>query len=84
MEIINPEFAEFVQAISDWHEKQIDNLQSILAHPEADISLGSDLTIEAGSDKAKGVRVGIMLALHYLGKLPFSHIECEDNGDDDQ
>ncbi len=84
MEIINPELTKFVQGLEDWHEKQIDNLQLILAHPDADISLGPDLTIEAGSDKAKGIRVGIMLALNYLGKLPFSHIECEDNGDDDQ
>ncbi|CUZ67959.1 hypothetical protein ACYZFV_10225 [Serratia ureilytica] len=84
MEVLNPEFAKFVQDLADWHEKQIDNLQLILAHPDADISLGPDLTIEAGSDKAKGIRVGIMLALNYLGKLPFSHIECKDSGDDDQ
>nr|WP_241391897.1 hypothetical protein [Serratia proteamaculans]ULG16003.1 hypothetical protein 591p_00152 [Serratia proteamaculans] len=85
MKIINSEFAEFVQDLVAWHEQQVDNLQLVLAHPEADINLGPDsLSIEAGSDKAKGVHVGIILALHYLGKLPFSFTENEGDGDDDQ
>lgn len=82
MKIINSEFAEFIQDLTSWHEQNVADLQLILDKPDASITLGNGLPdIEAGSDKAKGVRIGIILALSMLGTLPFSFDEDEDDGD---
>lgn len=80
MKIINSEFAEFIQNLTSWHEQKIAALQLFLDRPDASISLEDGLPdIEAGSDKAKGVRIGITLALTVLGKLPFSFDEDDDD-----
>lgn len=82
MKIINSEFAEFIQDLTSWHEQKVADLQLVLAKPDASISLGNGLPdIEAGSEKAKGVRIGIILALSVLGELPFSFDEDDDDGD---
>ncbi|ECH0717596.1 hypothetical protein FPD04_10530 [Salmonella enterica] len=82
MKIVNSEFAEFIQDLTSWHEQKVADLQLVLAKPDASISLGNGLPdIEAGSEKAKGVRIGIILALSVLGKLPFSFDEDDDDGD---
>ncbi|EBQ3682343.1 hypothetical protein ACE09A_002367 [Salmonella enterica] len=80
MKIVNSEFAEFIQDLTSWHEQKVADLQLVLAKPDASISLGNGLPdIEAGSEKAKGVRIGIILALSVLGKLPFSFDEDDDD-----
>lgn len=82
MKIINSKFAEFIQDLTSWHEQNVADLQLILDKPDASITLGNGLPdIEAGSDKAKGVRIGIILALSMLGTLPFSFDEDDDDGD---
>lgn len=82
MKIINSEFAEFIQDLTSWHEQKVADLQLVLDKSDASISLGNGLPdIEAGSDKAKGVHIGIILALSVLGKLPFSFDEDDDDGD---
>lgn len=82
MKIINSEFAEFIQDLTSWHEQKVADLQLVLDKSDASISLGNGLPdIEAGSDKAKGVRIGIILALSVLGELPFSFDEDDDDGD---
>lgn len=82
MKIVNSEFAEFIQYLTSWHEQKVADLQLVLAKPDASISLGNGLPdIEAGSEKAKGVRIGIILALSVLGELPFSFDEDDDDGD---
>ncbi|MEA1064565.1 hypothetical protein [Erwinia sp. HR93] len=82
MKIVNSEFAEFIQDLTSWHEQKVADLQLVLAKPDASISLGNGLPdIQAGSEKAKGVRIGIILALSVLGELPFSFDEDDDDGD---
>ncbi|OFC58158.1 hypothetical protein [Candidatus Erwinia dacicola] len=82
MKIVNYEFAEFIQDLTSWHEQKVADLQLVLAKSDASISLGNGLPdIEAGSEKAKGVRIGIILALSVLGELPFSFDEDDDDGD---
>lgn len=82
MKIVDSEFAEFIQDLTSWHKQKVADLQLVLAKPDASISLGNGLPdIEAGSEKAKGVRIGIILALSVLGKLPFSFDEDDDDGD---
>ncbi|HCG2926647.1 TPA: hypothetical protein ACNFPO_004443 [Citrobacter freundii] len=72
--------SELAQALFDWHEGQIQNLNMILEHKDADLNFG-DVEIKAGTDKHKGVQVGIILALHYLGKLPIEQTEDEHDGE---
>jgi hypothetical protein len=73
-------YAELIQALISWHEKKVADLQLVLDKRDADIVLGNGIAdIPAGSETAKGVRIGIILALSLLGELPFS----SDEGDDD-
>lgn len=82
MKIINSEFAEFIQDLTSWHEQKIADLRLVLDKPDASITPGNGIPdIQAGSEKAKGVRIGIILALSVLGKLPFSFDEVDDDGD---
>lgn len=75
MKTSNPEFIEFTNQLSNWHESRVQNLQLILDKPDANLKLGTTL-IKAESDLAKGVRIGIRLALEQLGRLPFSVTHC--------
>lgn len=82
MKIINSEFAGFIQDLTSWHEQKVADLQLVLDNPDASITLGNGIPdIEAGSEKAKGVRIGIIVALSLLGTLPFSADEDDDDGD---
>lgn len=76
------ERAAFVQGLTAWHKQKVASLQLVIDKRDASISLGNGIPdIEAGSEKAKGVRIGIILALSLLGKLPFSVDEDDDDGD---
>jgi hypothetical protein len=81
MSLYDDETVEFVKTLQEWHERQTAQLNTIMEHKDADIELG-DRTIAADSDVAKGIRIGVMLALHLLGKLPFE-ITCVNDLDDD-
>jgi hypothetical protein len=74
--------AELIGAIESWHDNAVSGLQLIMDKREADISLGNAIPdIKAGTETAKGVRIGIILALSLLGELPFSIDEGNDDGD---
>ncbi|OFC62609.1 hypothetical protein [Candidatus Erwinia dacicola] len=76
------EQAAFVQGLTAWHKQKVASLQLVIDKRDASISLGKGIPdIEAGSEKAKGVRIGIILPLTLLGKLPFSVDEDDDDGD---
>jgi len=79
---LTKEHAAFVQSLTAWHKKAVADLQLVIDKRDASICLGNGIPdIEAGSEKAKGVRIGIILALSLLGKLPFSANEDDDDGD---
>lgn len=67
-----------IKDLQSWHGNKIAQLQQILDHKDSDIVI-SDIEIVTGSDVARGVRIGVMLAIDMLGKLP---IVVESNSDE--
>jgi ribosome modulation factor len=67
----DPNVADILQKLIDWHGKRTGELQTIVNQKDADIVLG-EKTIACDSDMAKGIRIGVAIALEGLGKLPIS------------
>jgi hypothetical protein len=82
VEVDSPELAEVLRKLIAWHESQVRGLSLVLEHKDASIDLG-DHSIEAGTELHRGVRIGVQLALAYLGKLPVYFNVADDNSDDD-
>lgn len=68
------EDAQAVQQLIDWHADKVAQLNMVKDHPDAEIKLGNDeaSAIILTGEQAKGFRVGITVALEYLGELPIS------------
>ncbi|MFX2607041.1 hypothetical protein [Enterobacter mori] len=85
MEIICKCQSELVQVIEEWHQKQVDGLNLVIEYEGADLDFGDGLVMKAGTDMAKGLRLGVIVALNYLGKLPtfksgeHDDAECDDS-----
>lgn len=62
---------DFVEKLQLWHENKVSQLRQITSNKDAVIEIG-DLKIEPDSDMAKGFRVGVIVSLELLGKMPFS------------
>lgn len=75
---------EMIEALLAWHKRQADqlNLVSDNAKEGVTLQLGTDDPVEIvlSKDMAKGLRIGLVLALERLGKLPIS---VSHDGDDD-
>lgn len=73
------EFREFVESLQDWHEQQIGELNKILATPKhTEVRLGADDdAIVFKGESAAAFKSGVLVALQYLGKLPFT-VEAEE------
>ncbi|WP_208952681.1 hypothetical protein [Rahnella sp. ChDrAdgB13] len=80
--------SELYSELKKWFEGRIKNLNTVLEHKDADLNFGEGLEIKAGTNKAKGFHVGIMIARHLLGEFPEfqfvrgSDLHCEDEGGD--
>ena len=76
--------AEMVEALLAWHKRQVDQLQMVTDNAKEGVTLqlGTDDPIEIilTKDMAKGLRIGLVLALERLGKLPIS---VSHDGEDD-
>lgn len=62
--------ADVLQALMAWHKEKVAELNLVIKEKDTDLVISSELTIKAGTEKHKGVRAGIILALSLLGKLP--------------
>ncbi|WP_199052393.1 hypothetical protein [Aquitalea sp. ASV15] len=82
MHTSDPAVIEFTKQLQNWHASRVATLQAIVDHPDANIKL-ADIEIKAGSDIAKGMRVGLQIALSQLGELPFSVTPCTDEVEED-
>ncbi|VVO92509.1 hypothetical protein PS732_02432 [Pseudomonas fluorescens] len=75
---------EMIESLLAWHKRQADQLQIISdkAKEGVTLQLGIDDPVEIAltKDMAKGLRIGLVLALERLGKLPIS---VSHSGDDD-
>ena len=61
---------QLVEAIQEWHENKIEQLNLIGQHSDASIKIGEH-EIESGTDLHKGFRLGISIALEQFKELPF-------------
>lgn len=75
---------EMIEALLAWHKRQADQLNMVSDNAKEGVTLqlGTDDPIEIvlTKDMAKGLRIGLVLALERLGKLPIS---VSHDGDDD-
>ncbi|MBX9347142.1 hypothetical protein K5M36_08580 [Chromobacterium vaccinii] len=87
MQTDDQEFIGFVEQLQEWHAGQVAQLRLITENRTVDLRL-NDLEVSAGSDIAKGLRLGIEIALQKLGTLPFTvreeEIEEDSDGQADQ
>ena len=78
------EVGEMIEALLAWHKRQADQLQLISDNAKEGVTLqlGTDDPVEIilTKDMAKGLRIGLVLAVERLGKLPIS---VSHDGDDD-
>lgn len=68
------DFKEFVEQLQDWHAQQVGQLQKIVDTPKAtEVRLGDDAdAIVFTGREAAAFKSGVIVALQYLGKLPFA------------
>jgi hypothetical protein len=84
------EVGEMIEALLAWHKRQTDQLQVITDNAKEGVTLqlGTDDPVEImlTKDMAKGLRIGLVLAVERLGKLPISvsHGDDEDPDYDDE
>ena len=78
------EVGEMIDALLAWHRRQTDQLQLVTDNAKEGVTLqlGTDDPVEIvlTKDMAKGLRIGLVLALGRLGKLPIS---VSHDGEDD-
>lgn len=74
---------EMIQSLLAWHKRQANQLQLISDNAKAGVKLqlGVDEPVEIAltEDMAKGLRIGLVLALDRLGKLPISVSHDDDD-----
>lgn len=79
-----------IEALLAWHKRQTDQLQIITDNSKegTTLSLGINDPVEImlTKDMARGLRIGLVLAMDRLGKLPISvsHGDDEDPDSDDE
>ena len=79
---------EMIEALLAWHKRQTDKLQLITDNSKegTTLQLGTDEPVEImlTKDMAKGLRIGLALAMDRLGKLPISVSHDADDDSDDE
>lgn len=74
---------EMIQSLLAWHKRQANQLQLTSDNAKAGVTLqlGVDEPVEIAltEDMAKGLRIGLVLALDRLGKLPISVSHDDDD-----
>ena len=77
---------EMIQSLLAWHKRQANQLQIISDNAKEGVTLqlGIEDPVEIAltTDMAKGLRIGLVLALERLGKLPIS-VSHDDEDDFD-
>ncbi|WP_155404029.1 hypothetical protein [Citrobacter amalonaticus] len=61
---------DVLQVLMAWHEEKVEELNLVIKHKDTDLVISPEVTIKAGTKEHRGVRMGIILALSLLGKLP--------------
>jgi hypothetical protein len=74
-----------IRFLQKWHEQNLESLQIVSegAVEGVVLQIGGVEDIKLTADMAKGVFIGVTIALGLFGKLPISLTENEEEGDDD-
>lgn len=78
-----PELARLILKAQEHHQRAIDQLQLVADQTDAGIKLGDGddaIVLEPGSDKSKGFRTGVLIAMQIIGEFP---ITITENSEDD-
>lgn len=90
IDVQNPETLQAFKLIEQWHNHGLAQVNTLLDNAKAGVELKfgnepTDADFVLNEDTAKGLRVGLILALSSLGKLPFEltfNEAKEEEGDD--
>lgn len=65
---------ESVQKLIDWHGRQVSDVEKLMevAKNVGAVDIGDGKPIQLNKDSAYGMRLGIALSKHLLGKLPIT------------
>ena len=77
------DLARMIMMAQEHHQRAIDQLQLIVDKTDAGIKLGDGenaIVFEKGTDKCKGFRVGVQIALQIIGEFPLKITENSENG----
>lgn len=64
---------ESIQQLIDWHQGRVEKLKTLEENAKEGVVLDySDGQITLTSDMAKGIRIALVIALSFIGKLPIT------------
>lgn len=71
---------EFIPILEDWHARQVKTVNHFLSVPEGQVvQTEGESEFALSGDALRGFRMGISIAMHYLGTLPFSAVLEEED-----
>ena len=66
------DMGQFVALMQDWHAKQVATVRHLMEIPSGvEVQVEDEETFPLEGDTLKGFKLGIQMALSYLGELPF-------------
>lgn len=67
------ELREFIPLLQDWHARQVKTVEHFFTVPEGQVvEIEGEPEFALEGDTLKGFKLGLSIALSYLGQLPFS------------
>ena len=67
------ELGEFVPLLQNWHHRQVKTVEHFQTVPEGqEVEIEGEAAFKLEGDVMRGFKLGLSIALFYLGQLPFS------------
>lgn len=67
------ELSEFIPLLQNWHARQVKTVEHFNTVPEGQVvEIEGEPEFALAGDTLKGFKLGLSIALSYLGQLPFS------------
>ena len=73
------ELSEFIPLLENWHARQVKTVEHFFTVPEGQVvEIEGEPEFALEGDIMKGFKLGLSIALSYLGQLPFSAAMMEE------
>ena len=73
------ELGEFIPLLENWHARQVKTVEHFFTVPEGQVvEIEGEPEFALEGDTMKGFKLGLSIALSYLGQLPFSNAMMEE------